>query len=238
MLNKSTCYWFIIEQLKLQNQEKTKLKMITARKVITVYAELTPNPNSIKFVANQNLLTNGTVEYLQKEDAVDCPLAYQLFDFSGVKSVFITSNFVTITKIKELDWYDITNILREFIKGFLESGEKLFLKSPFEEKSVVDNIAPVNGKEPANNKPETVNPATSPEIEEKIKYMLDEYVRPAVEGDGGAIDFKSFDNGIVTVILKGSCSGCPSSTLTLKAGIENLLKKMVPQVTEVIAESM
>ena len=205
---------------------------------VTVYAELTPNPNSVKFVANKMLLSNGTVEYLKKDDAINCPLAYQLFDFTGVKAVFITSNFVTITKQKDIDWYDITNILREFIKGFLEGDEKLFIGSPFikaEEKVAKEEV--IEKKEITNVETPATNIEYPADIEEQIKQMLDEYVRPAVEGDGGAIDFKSFANGKVTVILKGACSGCPSSTLTLKAGIENLLKKMIPLVTEVEAFS-
>ncbi len=200
-----------------------------------VYAELTPNPNSVKFVADRILLFEGAVEYKSKAETADCPIASQLFDFTGVKGVFITSNFITITKENDIDWYEITNILREFIKGFLNSGEKLFLKNP---------VMPVDENPSSNETTTEANHATMvsstaaehPAIEEKIKTMLDEYVRPAVEGDGGAIDFKSFQNGIVTVVLKGSCSGCPSSTLTLKAGIENLLKRMIPEVSEVMAE--
>jgi Fe-S cluster biogenesis protein NfuA len=201
-----------------------------------IYAELTPNPNSVKFVADRILLFEGAVEYKSKAEAADCPIASQLFDFTGVKGVFITSNFITITKENDIDWYEITNILREFIKGFLNSGEKLFLKNPVMSSEVShpsshETVAPDNRSTLDSSKA-----AEHPAIEEKIKTMLDEYVRPAVEGDGGAIDFKSFQNGIVTVVLKGSCSGCPSSTLTLKAGIENLLKRMIPEVSEVMAE--
>lgn len=197
-----------------------------------VYAEMTPNPESMKFVANYLFLEEGTVEFLKREDAVDCPLAYQLFGFTGVKSVFMAGNFITITKEKDIDWYDITNILREFIQGFLNTGEKVFIKPPASqtvpapEKTVVNTVNP--SQKGAN--------AENTEIENQIKQMLEEYVRPAVEGDGGAIDFKSFEDGIVTVSLKGSCSGCPSSTVTLKAGIENLLKRMIPEVREVVAE--
>ncbi len=201
-----------------------------------VYAELTPNPNSVKFVADRLLLFEGTVEYKSKAEAIDCPIAYQLFDFTGIKSVFITTNFITITKEADIDWYEITNILREFIKGFLNSGEKLFLKNPVQEIEEVQvpttsNIVASQEKQPLQNNTESAI------IEDKIKNMLDEFVRPAVEGDGGAIDFKSFKDGVVTVVLKGSCSGCPSSTLTLKAGIENLLKRMIPEVSEVMAEA-
>ena len=207
------------------------------KKIYQVYAELTPNPNSVKFVANRIFLAEGTVEYKSKSEAQICPLAFQLFDFTGVKSVFITSNFVTITKVADIDWYDITNILREFIKGFLEGGEKIFLGNPFAEKPV-ESIKPQPVIEQTKkDEPEIYLTAEeSVVIEEKIKQMLEEYIRPAVEGDGGAIDFKSFSSGTVTVVLKGSCSGCPSSTLTLKAGIENLLKRMIPEVREVVAE--
>ena len=201
-----------------------------------VYAELTPNPNSVKFVADRLLLFEGTVEYKSKAEAVDCPIAYQLFDFTGIKSVFINTNFITITKEADIDWYEITNILREFIKGFLNSGEKLFLKNPFPEQAETKEVIASKAEELVKQ-PVTQNPTEHSELEEKIITMLDEYVRPAVEGDGGAIDFKSFKDGVVTVVLKGSCSGCPSSTLTLKAGIENLLKRMIPEVSEVMAEA-
>ncbi|MEZ5069090.1 MAG: NifU family protein [Bacteroidia bacterium] len=200
-----------------------------------VYAELTPNPNSLKFVTDQILLPEGVAEYKSQQEAADCPLAYQLFDFSGIKSVFISSNFITVTKETGIDWYDITNILREFIIVFLNSGDKIFYVYPEVKKSESKDAAAV-----AQATVYMKNPASSTEgtgdVVEKIKSMLDEYVRPAVARDGGAIDFKSFEDGVVTVILKGSCSGCPSSTLTLKAGTENLLKRLVPEVEEVVAE--
>jgi Fe-S cluster biogenesis protein NfuA len=207
--------------------------METAKKYIEVYAESTPNPAAMKFVVNKILLNEGVVEYFKKEDAINCPLAFQLFDFTGVKAVFITSNFITITKVNEIDWYDIIAILREFIKGFFMGDEKLFLKSPIEKDEGRGNEDEKSQQSGVSNQQPIEN---NFQLEEQIKQMLEEYVRPAVEQDGGAIHFKSFDNGVVTLILKGSCSGCPSSTLTLKSGIENLLKKMVPQVTEVVAE--
>lgn len=208
--------------------------------VYSVYAEMTPNPESMKFVANNWLLPEGKVEYLKKEDAKDCPLAFQLFDFTGVKSVFITSNFATITKAKDIDWYDITTILREFIQGFLNAGEKIFVAgfNPSTDYMPAPvQPVPVAESQPIDTPAREKDLGVYPEIENQIKQMLEEYVRPAVEGDGGAIDFKSFEDGVVTVSLKGSCSGCPSSTLTLKAGIENLLKRMIPEVREVVAEA-
>jgi NFU1 iron-sulfur cluster scaffold homolog, mitochondrial len=124
------------------------------------------------------------------------------------------NNFVTITKVPSYEWFDIIPILREFLKAYLESGDPI-----------------INPKEELSAEEES-------EVVGKIKQLLDNHVKPAVEMDGGAISFKSFDNGVVTVVLKGACSGCPSSTITLKAGIENLLKRMVPEVTEVVSEAV
>jgi Fe-S cluster biogenesis protein NfuA len=194
--------------------------MIEVKNPVIVYAESTPNPASMKFVVNTYLLKEGSVEYLDKEQAVNCPLAMQLFDFSGVLAVFITGNFVTITKSADIDWFDITNLLREFIKVFLESGEPVF-----------------TGEQGQKADPTIERTHTASAVETRIVEALEEYVKPAVEGDGGAIHFKSFENGVVTLILKGSCSGCPSSTLTLKGGIENLLKRLIPEVQEVVAEA-
>ncbi|MCX6290379.1 MAG: NifU family protein [Bacteroidetes bacterium] len=194
---------------------------MTGEKIpVIVYAESTPNPASMKFVANTWLLEEGSVEYVSRELAVNCPLALQLFEFTGVSSVFIAGNFVTITKKPDIEWFEIQTFFREFIKGFLESGEKIF-----------------TGDREQKSDPAIERTTTASSIETKIVETLEEYVRPAVEQDGGAIHFKSFENGIVTLILKGSCSGCPSSTQTLKGGIENLLKRLIPEVQEVVAEA-
>lgn len=206
-------------------------------KPVNIYTELTPNPNSMKFVADVMLLEGGSVEYRSKAEALNCPLASQLFDFSGITGVFITSNFITISKTTELDWFEVSNILREFIKGFLMSEEKLFIVSPFDENHIPVKSEVITPPQqiPVNEDMQPVE--HDPEAEKKIIELLEEYIRPAVEGDGGAIHFKSYENGTVNVILKGACSGCPSSTVTLKAGIENLLKRMVPGVREVVAEN-
>jgi len=188
---------------------------------VAVYAEATPNPASMKFVLNRNLLSEGSVEFLKKDDAINCPLAYQLLSFSGISSVFMTANFITLTKSSALDWYEFITIMREFIRDYVASGKPVFTGS-------VGQIA-----DPAI--PQT---KTQSAVESRIVEVLDEYVKPAVEQDGGAIVFKSFDDGIVTLIMKGACSGCPSSAITLKSGIENLLRQMVPEVTEVVAEEL
>lgn len=192
---------------------------MTEKKVITVYAESTPNPASMKFVLNSYLVEEGSVEYTSKDQAKECPLAVQLFSFSGISGVFITTNFITVSKNTDLDWYEFVPIIREFIKNYIESGQPVFTGSAGK---VAD--------------PEIAKTQTSSALETKIIETLDEFVKPAVEQDGGAIHFKSFNEGIVTLTLKGACSGCPSSAVTLKNGIENLLKKMIPEVKEVIAE--
>jgi Fe-S cluster biogenesis protein NfuA len=187
---------------------------------ITIYTEASPNPNSLKFALNFMLLPEGTTfDFPDAEHATESPLASELFGYDFVKRVFVMSNFITVTKADTADWHEITPSLKNHIKTYLEAGKPLL--SP---KIMQAYEAQLNQDEP--------------EINRKIKQILDEYVRPAVEGDGGAINFHSFENGVVKVMLQGSCSGCPSSTITLKAGIENLLKRMVPEVSEVIAEGI
>ena len=190
----------------------------TQKRPIEIYTESNPNPNSLKFVADLMLIEEGSVDFPNILSAENCTLAKDLFRFNFVKRVFITANFVTVTKSDELEWIEIAPMLKAMIKGYLEEGKPLF-----KEEFNPENYAIAEDE---------------PEIVGKIKVLLDEYVRPAVEQDGGAINFKSFENGIVTVTLQGSCSGCPSSTVTLKSGIENLLKRMIPEVKEVVAEGM
>jgi len=181
---------------------------------INVYTESTPNPATMKFIVNK-LLINGSVDFATKESAETSPFAKELFKFSFVNGVFFASNFVTVTKFEEDSWDDLLPILKEFVKGAVEAELK------------------VKDEEHVEN---TDFEGTDTEI--KIQQILNDYVRPAVEQDGGAITYKSFDEGVVTVELRGSCSGCPSSTVTLKAGIESLLKRMVPEVTEVVSEAL
>lgn len=181
---------------------------------INVYTESTPNPATMKFLVNK-LLISGSIDYPDRGKAENSPFARELFKFNFVNGVFFASNFVTITKTDEVEWNEIEAILKDFVKGAVESELKV-------QEIVDDQDVSFEGTE----------------TEIKIQQVLHDYVRPAVEQDGGAIAYKSFDNGIVTVELRGSCSGCPSSTITLKAGIEGLLKRMVPEVEEVVAEAM
>jgi Fe-S cluster biogenesis protein NfuA len=202
------------------------------KKPVIIYAESTPNPSSMKFVANQLLVMNGaTAQYLSPSETKGSPLAAKLFEFPFVKAVFMASNFVTITKTDNIHWEDITLELREFIRAFLSEGKAAITELPKTEVPVDSTF-----KEKKEVFTEHVAPAN--EIEVKIVETLEQYIRPAVEGDGGSITFKSFVDGIVTVQLRGACSGCPSSTLTLKAGIEGLLKRMIPEVKEVVSEAL
>ncbi|MBP1838342.1 NifU family protein [Formosa algae] len=182
---------------------------------VTVYAESTPNPAVQKFVANKKLVT-AMFEFTSIDEAKLSPLASELFHFPFVKSVFIDENYVSITKYDIAEWQDITMELREFIRGFIEQGKDVVLAEA----------------------PEALG-KTTPQIDESFEAMddiskeiiniLEEYVKPAVASDGGNIQFQSYDadTKTVKVILQGACSGCPSSTFTLKNGIENMLKEML-----------
>lgn len=198
-----------------------------AKKIpVTIYAESTPNPSAMKFVANIGLLKNTIVEYTSKAQAKGSPLALKLFEFPFVTGVFITSNYVAVTKNRSVEWENITMELRSFIREFLANGGEVVSEIP--EKAEMDEELVATEKKISASIP-------NPELDNKIIAILEQYVRPAVEGDGGNIQFKSFENGTVNVLLQGACNGCPSSTLTLKSGIENLLRKLVPEVQEVIA---
>src|SRR5258706_628993 len=186
--------------------------------LVTVYAEMTPNPQAMKFVTDIVLCENP-IEYSSTQQAESNLLAKRLFEFEGVKNVFILSNFITLTKEGQQDWYELITPIRETIRNYF-----------------LDNDAPVLTGIPAQAVSPSNEIVSSTELESKIKSVLEEYVRPAVEQDGGAIDFKSYKDGKVTLLMRGSCSGWPSSSVTLKGGIENLFKKMVPEVKEVVAE--
>jgi Fe-S cluster biogenesis protein NfuA len=196
---------------------------------VTVYAEMTPNPNTMKFVANKYLLITGdSVEFTSRAEAKGfSPLAEELFNFPFVKGVFIAANFVTITKSEDISWDFVQMELREFVKEYLSFGKDVLVMMPAPK--------PIEVKQEDNQPKKVYEPS---EFDEAIVALLDEYVRPAVENDGGAIDFRSYEDGVVTVVMRGACSGCPSSTATLKGGIENLLKQHIPEVKEVVAEAM
>jgi NFU1 iron-sulfur cluster scaffold homolog, mitochondrial len=202
------------------------------KRPVIIYAESTPNPSSMKFVANQLMVMDGaTAQYLSKAETKGSPLAAKLFEFPFVKAVFMASNFVTVTKTDAIQWEDITLELRDFVRVFLAEGNTAITELPKTE-------VPVDSTFKEKKEVFTEHTAPTTDIEVKIVEALEQYIRPAVEGDGGSITFKSFIDGIVTVQLRGACSGCPSSTMTLKAGIEGLLKRMIPEVKEVVSEAL
>jgi len=201
----------------------TKNTMITTGSpVISIYTEMTPNPETMKFVANKLLYPGKSIDFPDIESASPSPLATELFGFPFVKAVFVASNFVTITRTPEADWEDVKPSIRQFLKEYLEEGKKVI-----NEEEVVQT-------EKSNN---NIVLSEDGDVVKRIKELLENYVKPAVEMDGGAIQFKNFDDGVVTLRLQGSCSGCPSSMITLKAGIEQMMKRMIPEVTEVVAEA-
>lgn len=191
----------------------------------TIYAESTPNPTTMKFVANRVLLEEGLAEYLSFEEAKGSPLAMKLFGFPFVTGVFIQSNFITVMKSDMVSWQDVVMELREFIRDYLSQGG-----------AVVTDFDPNAIRTPEEVASTTVHAEAASELEEKIIAILDAEIAPAVAQDGGNITFKGYENGVVNVVLRGACSGCPSSTVTLKNGIETLLKNRLPgQVDEVVA---
>lgn len=195
----------------------------------SVYAESTPNPGVMKFVVNRAILFGDSQEFMNIDEAKNAPLAAKLFHFPFVKEVFIAKNFVSLTKYDMMEWDDIVMEIREFIREYLADGGVVVEDDA--------NAAEVQ-QEVLGNTEATDAPATEQlgEIETRIVEILEEYVAPAVESDGGNIKFVSFEDGKVSVLLQGACSGCPSSTVTLKQGIESMLKQMLPTlVKEVIA---
>jgi Fe-S cluster biogenesis protein NfuA len=212
--------------------------METARKSpIVTYAESTPNPAAMKFVANKILFEGGIpLEFLNPADAKSSPLATELFKFPFIKSVFLAANYVTLFKADTIEWDDVTLEIREFLREYLSSGK------PVVSGNATSSLPHVEGEFTAPKKQETEpsnqvdHSVPQTEIEQKIIATLEQYIRPAVEQDGGMIVFKSFKDGVVSLLMRGACSGCPSSTVTLKAGIQAILKKFVPEVTEVVSE--
>lgn len=190
-----------------------------APRTVTIYTESNPNPNSMKFVANYMLVDNGeSYDFPNKKAAANAPLASKLFEsFSFVDRVFYMNNFVTVTKTDAVEWQEAMILVSQLIKEHLENEEPLLTDG-----EEVEAEAEVVAEE-------------EDAVVTQIKDVLDEYIKPAVEMDGGAITFDSYEDGIVKVLLQGSCSGCPSSTVTLKAGIESLLQRAIPEIKSVEA---
>ena len=214
------CAWCVLD---LQKNLNSTIMIKTGNPVISIYTEMTPNPETMKFVANKLLYPGKSIDFPEESSAGPSPLAKELFSFPFIKSVFIASNFVTLTKTTDTeDWQDIIPTVKQFLKDYLENGGPV-----------------INEDEIVINKADGGNAicADDDDVVKRIKELLENYVKPAVEMDGGAIQFKSYNDGVVNLMLQGSCSGCPSSMITLKAGIEGMMKRMIPEVKEVVAEA-
>jgi len=183
-----------------------------------LYFEQSPNPNSLKFVLNYLIVPEGvTYDFPDIKTTGNAPLAEALFGFDYVKRVFFMNNFITITKDDTVEWMEIRDVLKAFILDYLNGNQPVIREDVISKQDQDENES---------------------DLDLRIRMLLEEYVKPAVEQDGGAIEYHSFKDGTVKVLLQGSCSGCPSSMLTLKAGIENLLKTMIPEVKAVEAEGI
>jgi len=202
------------------------MENVVTKSPILIYTEQTPNPESLKFVTNK-MLYRGTADFREEELAKEwSPLATELFQLPFVKGVYICNNFVTVTKEINYEWSDIMLKLKDFIKTYADQGKEI-LKDGFAEAMEKMEAERGAGYQYSGDDAETVK---------KIKDLIDTYIKPAVEMDGGNIELKKYEDGIVYVTMQGSCSGCPSSTVTLKAGIEGMLKRMIPEVKEVVQE--
>jgi Fe-S cluster biogenesis protein NfuA len=199
----------------IESVEKSSTKV-----AIEIYAETTPNPSVMKYVSNK-MLTSQSFEFKNIDEAKHAPIAVELFKFPFVSEIFLSENYISITKFDSAEWSEIGQEIRGFIKTYITDGNVI----------VSEEAKPIETKQTQINH-------NLDETSEQIISILDEYVKPAVAADGGNIQFASYeeDTKTVNVILQGACSGCPSSTLTLKSGIENMLKEMMPnKVDSVIA---
>lgn len=188
---------------------------IVKKTAVTVYAESTPNPSVMKFVANKPL-ASGIFEFKNIDEARNAPLAAALFNFPFVKEVFISDNYVSVMKYEVAEWQDVSLDVREFVREYLAAG-KTILEDTVLGQQAISQAQPRRAAKPLTD------------IDQQIIQILDEYVKPAVAGDGGHIAFESFDpeSKTVRVILQGACSGCPSSTVTLKNGIQSMLRELL-----------
>jgi Fe-S cluster biogenesis protein NfuA len=201
------------------------MEAVAAKSPVMLYTEQTPNPDALKYVTNR-MLYRGIADFKDKEMAAQwSPMANSLMELPYIKSVYFNNNYVTVMKELNYEWEDIMLKIKEFIKDYVEKDGVMVLDgfSEFMEKAMAENNAAQFSGEGG-------------EIAKKVKELIDTYVKPAVEMDGGNIEFKAFEAGKVYVTMQGSCSGCPSSSVTLKAGIEGMLKRMIPEVLEVVQE--
>ena len=178
-----------------------------------IQTQKTPNPNSLKFLPGRKISNIDSMEFSQKED-FDNPLIKSILQINGVESLFLGSDFLSVNKKNNIDWEDIKHIVISLINEFFEEGNQLIVDKNSNNKDIKDYK----------------------DIEKKIIHILESKVKPAVANDGGDIKFLNYQDGVVKVKLQGSCSGCPSSTITLKRGVQNLLQHYIPEIKQVEAD--
>lgn len=203
---------------------------------VSIYAEITPNPAVMKFVANLVINPYDSVEYKDVTEVKNAPLAMELFQLPFVKEVFFAKNFVALTKTENIEWFEVALEVREKLQTYFQEGNKAILEDPYKGKedergmsveSLDEQYTPnLNGVTPQN------------EVEEKIVSILEEYIKPSVAMDGGDVVFSSLEDGVLKVKLQGACSGCPSATITLKQGIENLFLQMMPDHVTTVEQEL
>ncbi len=195
---------------------------------ITIYAEMTPNPLTMKFVANIDLAGNEHLEFNAPDETKNSPLARVLFTFPFVKRVFISNNFLSISIHENLDWDDFVLEMREYLTNYLQAGQPVLdEKTASRQNPVVSDVTP--------EKLPKISDDSNIHIETKIRFILKEYVQPAVASDGGGVEFIDYSNGTLHLRLTGACNGCPSSFQTLQFGIKNIFSKVLPEVKDIKA---
>ena len=187
--------------------------------MVKIQTEGTPNPNALKFVLDKELVSKGTFNFTGKETCANSPLALRLFNITSIKEILIAKNFITVSKDPYTDWNELYDKVIETINKHFDSGEV-----------AISKIEELDVKSENNSENDSAN-----NIEQKIKDILDSQIRPAVASDGGDIIFDSYQDGILRLHLQGACSSCPSSIMTLKSGIEAMLKRQIPELKEVIS---
>lgn len=190
----------------------------TGNSLISIYTEITPNPDTMKFVVNKLLYPGKSADFSDETKTKASPLATALFSFPFIQGVFIASNFVTLTKSTTSEWEDIIPTIKDFLKTYFEENKPIIHEDQLDANATQHN-------------------ASDSDVVKRIKDLLENYVKPAVEMDGGAIQFKEYKEGVLKLSMQGSCSGCPSSMITLKTGIEGMMKRMIPEVKEVLADA-
>lgn len=201
--------------------------MESKRIPVSIYAEMTPNPSVMKFVSNMEINPNDSIEFKNIEEAQISPLCAKLFAFPFVKEVFLAKNFIAITKFNIVEWDDVAMEVRVMIQDYIATGGVVIKALSAQEELPVMNTAPEE---------KVVDKVPENEIEERIIAILEEYIKPSVAQDGGDIIFSDYKDGVLKVKLQGACNGCPSASVTLKQGVQNLFQQMMPNEVHTVEE--